>query len=241
MRDIPRASILLLSCPGAHQYTCPQSLQAEEEKLVSAQEPNLENLRKSALAGNIKAWLVLALLIHVPALTPYFWQGWLYLVVFGSCALWVTLYFLKHDPALVASRQKAGAGAEREKSQKWIQGVASVVGGLMFVVPGIERHFTGLPLPVWTVILADIPVVVGFWIIFLALREMAMHRASSKSNPARTLSRPAPIPWCGTRCISAAWCFSWRRRLHSVRYGLCRLQSHWYLYWLFDCLTKSAI
>jgi protein-S-isoprenylcysteine O-methyltransferase Ste14 len=41
----------------------------------------------------------------------------------------------------------------------------------MFVVPGIERHFTGLPLPVWTVILADIPVVVGFWIIFLALRE----------------------------------------------------------------------
>jgi protein-S-isoprenylcysteine O-methyltransferase Ste14 len=138
---------------------------------VSAQEPNLENLRKSALAGNIKAWLVLALLIHVPALTPYFWQGWLYLVVFGSCALWVTLYFLKHDPALVASRQKAGAGAEREKSQKWIQGVASVVGGLMFVVPGIERHFTGLPLPVWTVILADILVVVGFWIIFLALRE----------------------------------------------------------------------
>lgn len=138
---------------------------------MSAQEPNLENLRKSALAGNIKAWLVLALLIHVPALTPYFWQGWLYLVVFGSCALWVTLYFLKHDPALVASRQKAGAGAEREKSQKWIQGVASVVGGLMFVVPGIERHFTGLPLPVWTVILADILVVVGFWIIFLALRE----------------------------------------------------------------------
>jgi protein-S-isoprenylcysteine O-methyltransferase Ste14 len=92
-------------------------------------------------------------------------------VVFGSCALWVTLYFLKHDPALVASRQKAGAGAEREKSQKWIQCVASVVGGLMFVVPGIERHFTGLPLPVWTVILADILVVVGFWIIFLALRE----------------------------------------------------------------------
>lgn len=138
---------------------------------MSAQEPNLENLRKSALAGNIKAWLVLALLIHVPALTPYFWQGWLYLVVFGSCAVWVTLYFLKHDPALVASRQKAGAGAEREKSQKWIQGVASVVGGLMFVVPGIERHFTGLPLPVWTVILADILVVVGFWIIFLALRE----------------------------------------------------------------------
>jgi hypothetical protein len=91
------------------------------------------------------------LLIHVPAWTLYFWQGWIYLVVFGLCAVWITLYFLRHDPALAASRQKAGAGAEREKSQKWIQGVASVVGCLMFVVPGIERYFTGPPLPFWMV------------------------------------------------------------------------------------------
>lgn len=36
---------------------------------------------------------------------------------------------------------------------------------------GDRAAFTGLPLPVWLVILADILVVVGFWIIFLAFRE----------------------------------------------------------------------
>ncbi|MGH6860746.1 MAG: methyltransferase family protein [Phyllobacterium sp.] len=132
---------------------------------------DLDALRKSTLVANAKAFLVLVLLIHVPAFTFGFWQGWLYVVVFSACALWAALYFLKHDPALVASRQKAGAGAEREKSQKWIQGIASVVGCAMFVVPGIERHFTGLPLPVPLVILADMLVAGGFWIVYLSLRE----------------------------------------------------------------------
>jgi len=138
---------------------------------VRAQEIDIEKLREAAFKGNAKTLLMLGLMIHVPAWTLYFWQGWLYLVIFGVCALVLTLYFLKHDPALIASRLKAGPAAERETSQKWIQAIAGVVVCLMFVVPGIERHFTGLPLPVWLVILAEILVVVGFWIMFLAFRE----------------------------------------------------------------------
>ena len=138
---------------------------------MSAQEIDIEKLREAAFKGNAKTLLMLGLMIHVPAWTLYFWQGWLYLVIFGVCALVLTLYFLKHDPALIASRLKAGPAAEHETSQKWIQAIAGVVVCLMFVVPGIERHFTGLPLPVWLVILADILVVAGFWIMFLAFRE----------------------------------------------------------------------
>ena len=138
---------------------------------MRAQEIDIEKLREAAFKGNAKTLLMLGLMIHVPAWTLYFWQGWLYLVIFGVCALVLTLYFLKHDPALIASRLKAGPAAERETSQKWIQAIAGVVVCLMFVVPGIERHFTGLPLPVWLVILAEILVVVGFWIMFLAFRE----------------------------------------------------------------------
>ena len=138
---------------------------------MSAQEIDIGKLREAAFKGNAKTLLILGLMIHVPAWTLYFWQGWLYLVIFGVCALVLTLYFLKYDPALIASRLKAGPAAERETSQKWIQAIAGVVVCLMFVVPGIERHFTGLPLPVWLVILAEILVVVGFWIMFLAFRE----------------------------------------------------------------------
>ncbi|ATU93957.1 hypothetical protein B5P45_20145 [Phyllobacterium zundukense] len=155
----------------------------------------MEGLRKSAREGNAKTLLILGLLIHVPAWTLYFWQGWLYLVIFGICALVITRYFLKHDPALIASRLKAGPGAEREKSQKWIQGAASIIGCVMFVVPGIERHFTGLPLPVWLVIFAEFLVIVGFWIMFLAFCENGHASSIIEVKSGQKVISSGPYAW----------------------------------------------
>lgn len=161
---------------------------------MSAQEIDIEKLRKTAIEGNAKTLLILGLLIHVPAWTLYFWQGWLYLVIFGICALVMTLYFLKYDPALIASRLKAGPAAEREKSQKWIQAIAGVVVCLMFVVPGIERHFTGLPLPLWLVILADILALVGFW-MFLAFRENGHASSIIEVKSGQNVISTGPYAW----------------------------------------------
>lgn len=111
----------------------------------------------------------------------------------------------------------------------------------MFVVPGIERHFTGLPLPAWTVIFKDILVVVGFWIIFLALRENGHASSIIEVKSGQNVMPISPYARVRHPMYSGCVVFSWRRRLHTVGYGLCRLQSHWYSYWLFDCLTTGAI
>lgn len=130
-----------------------------------------DELRKRALKGQLKGTIGLLLLLMLPAWSLAFWQGWLYWLLFTVSTTIMSLYLLRHDPALVESQLSAGATAERERSQKIIQAIASVVGCAMFVVPGIERHFTGLPMPVWLVIAADILLLAGLWIVFMAFRE----------------------------------------------------------------------
>lgn len=128
-------------------------------------------LRRRALSGQLKGTIILLLLLMLPAWSLSFWQGWLFWVVFTLGTSFISLYFLKHDPTLVESRLKAGASAEHEPSQKRIQAAASVIGFAAYIVPGIERHFTGLPLPVSLVILGNIAFLIGVWIVFLAFRE----------------------------------------------------------------------
>lgn len=113
----------------------------------------------------------LLLLLMLPAWALTFWQAWIYWMLFSVATTMMSLYFLKHDPGLVESRLSAGAKAEREQNQKVIQAMASVVVCAMVMVPGIERHFTGLPLPVALVVGADILFLIGLWIVYLSLRE----------------------------------------------------------------------
>lgn len=162
---------------------------------MSTQELDLGKLKKTTIEGNAKALIGIALLIHVPAWTIYFWQGWIYLILFGLCTVSITFYLFKHDPSLVAARQKAGPGAERETLQKWIQGAASGVGCMMFLVPGIERHFTGLPLPIWVVMLGDLLVVAGFRVVFLAFRENSHASSIIEVKSGQNVISTGPYAW----------------------------------------------
>lgn len=128
-------------------------------------------LKKKALEGQAKGMIGLLILLMLPAWSLSYWQAWVYWLIFSVATTMMSVYFLKHDPALVESRLRAGAGAEREKSQKIIQALASVVGCAMFVVPGIERDFTGLPLPISLIAAANILFLLGLLVVFLALRE----------------------------------------------------------------------
>jgi protein-S-isoprenylcysteine O-methyltransferase Ste14 len=129
------------------------------------------DLHRKAWEGQAKGIVILLLLLMLPAWSLSFWQGWLFWLVFSISTSFISYYFLKHDPALVASRLRAGAGAEHEPAQKRIQTVAAVVGLLTYIMPGIERHFTGLPSPVSVVILGNAAFLAGAWIVFLAFRE----------------------------------------------------------------------
>lgn len=130
-----------------------------------------DELRRKVWQGQLKGIVGLWLLLMLPAWSLSFWQGWLFWLVFSVSTGFISFYFLKHDPALIETRLKAGPTAEREPSQKRIQTAASVAACAMVVVPGIERHLTGLPLPFSVVVLGNIAFLIGIWIVFLAFRE----------------------------------------------------------------------
>ncbi len=131
----------------------------------------MEKLTKRAVIGLLRFQLVLAVLIFVPAWSLTYWQGWLYWFILLAAHLVITLYFLRHDPALIERRMKAGPGAERRPSQKLIQALAGVAACAVIVGSALDHLLGWSPVPPSLVIGADVLVILGYMIVFLVFRE----------------------------------------------------------------------
>lgn len=91
-------------------------------------------LRSRALRANFTFAIVLALLVLVPAWSLHYWQGFLLWAHFCAWCTGLTLYFLKHDPALAERRMAAGSQAEEL--------VPLLLLGLVMRLTDEERHLT---------------------------------------------------------------------------------------------------
>ena len=131
----------------------------------------MDDLKRQALVGLARFQVALAIMLFLPAWSLTWWQGWLYWFLLGAACLILTLYFLRHDPALIARRIKAGPGAEREPRQKLIQGIAGLLICTGFVLCGLDHAFGWSSASPATVLIADAFVLLGFYVMFLAFRE----------------------------------------------------------------------
>ena len=68
----------------------------------------MRNLIVKSLFGLVFMLLLLALALFIPAGSLRYWNAWVYLAVFATCTLLITVYLMKYDPKLLASRTKAG-------------------------------------------------------------------------------------------------------------------------------------
>jgi protein-S-isoprenylcysteine O-methyltransferase Ste14 len=131
----------------------------------------MDNLTKRALVGALRFQVALAALIFIPAWSLTFWQGWLFWFILLAGTLTITLYFLKHDRALIERRIRAGPRAEREPRQKLIQVLAGLLGCAGIVVSALDHRFGWSSVPPSLVIVGDALVVLGYVIVFLVFRE----------------------------------------------------------------------
>jgi protein-S-isoprenylcysteine O-methyltransferase Ste14 len=127
--------------------------------------PNRE-LTRSALIRTLGFSAAVGLLVIVPA--GGYWQGWLYWIVFSLCSLAITLYFLRHDPALIERRLRERT--EKEESQKAVRALLTVAVILLLALPGIDHRFGWSHVPAFVVVIADAIVVLGFAIIFMTFK-----------------------------------------------------------------------
>jgi protein-S-isoprenylcysteine O-methyltransferase Ste14 len=127
-------------------------------------------LNRRAFSGLLKMMVFSSALIFVPAWTVDYWQGWICLLVFFVCVTGITLDLMKHDPALLERRMSAGAGAEKEKSQKTIQVFSSIAFIALFVVSALDHRFGWSPIPALLAIVGDLLIVLGFGFVFRVFR-----------------------------------------------------------------------
>jgi protein-S-isoprenylcysteine O-methyltransferase Ste14 len=113
----------------------------------------------------------MGVLLLAPAWTLGYWQAWVYLFVFGASSALITAYLWKKDPQLLQRRISAGPGAEREKSQKLIQLLASGVFIGAMIVPPLDHRFCWSAVPLPVVVVGDVLTALGFLIVFRVFKE----------------------------------------------------------------------
>jgi protein-S-isoprenylcysteine O-methyltransferase Ste14 len=149
-------------------------------------------LDRRALEGVAQFLLGMALLLFLPAWSLRYWQGWLLLALFAASVLAITAWFLKKDPALIERRLRAGAGAEKERSQKTIQTMASLALILLVAFPGLDRHF-GLSSLSWPFVLfGDALVLLGFAIVFRVFQENSYTSATIEVGSGQSVVATGP-------------------------------------------------
>src|SRR5262249_521058 len=110
-------------------------------------------------------------MIFLSAGSLRFRDGWVYWILFSMSVLFITVYFVKHDPSLIERRLEVGPAAERTKSQMVIQSFASLTLIILFILSGLDHRFHWSSVPAPVVLIAELSVLMGFWLIFRVFRE----------------------------------------------------------------------
>jgi len=131
-------------------------------------EQEMKSLIKKIIKRFSLVPIVLGILILVPAGTFIFWQVYVYLAVLVIPMIFVLFYFFKKDPLFLERRTRA---KEKEKTQKIIQIVFSVIFLSGFVIPGLDKRFGWSDIPINIVLITDIIILLGYLLIFFVFRQ----------------------------------------------------------------------
>jgi protein-S-isoprenylcysteine O-methyltransferase Ste14 len=138
------------------------------DKKSELTQQEMKSLIKKILKRFSLVPIVLGLLILVPAGTFNFWQVYVYIVILVIPMIFVLFYFLKNDPLFLERRTRA---REKEKAQKIIQIVFSLIFLSGFVIPGLDKRFGWSDIPINIVLITDIIVLFGYLLIFFVFRQ----------------------------------------------------------------------
>lgn len=152
----------------------------------------MDKLTRRALEGLAQMLVAMAALLFLPAWTLAWGEAWLFLAVFGAAVLAITLYFLRHDRALIERRLAVGPAAEKHKAQKRIQAVASVFFVAVFVVAALDHRFAWSdPGFVWVGV-GEFLVLAGLFVVFLVFRENSFTSAVVEVGEGQALVSTGP-------------------------------------------------
>jgi protein-S-isoprenylcysteine O-methyltransferase Ste14 len=152
----------------------------------------MKTLAAKTILGFTQLALFMGVLLFLPAGTLNYWQAWVYLSVFVAASVLITIYLWKYDRHLLESRVKVGPRAEKEKTQKSIQLLASLAFIAILVLPSLDRRFLWSDVPRVFVITGDALVALGFYAVFLVYKENTFTSATIEVAPNQRVISTGP-------------------------------------------------
>jgi len=135
------------------------------------------SLKIKTLLGFVEFIIIIVLFLFVPAGSLNFWQAWVYSIIYVASSVTITFYLWGTNPELLARRVNAGPGAEKEKTQKITHFFVILLFIAILVISAFDHRFGWSHVPFYIVILGDILVILGFFLLFLVFRENAFASA----------------------------------------------------------------
>src|SRR5579862_8387686 len=121
----------------------------------------MKSLVAKTAAGTVISFIVMSAALFLPAGTLNYWQAWVFLAVFFTSSVAITVYLLRVDRALVERRVHSGPGAETESSQKVIQALIHVCFIALLIVPALDHRFKWSDVPAIASIAGDALILIG--------------------------------------------------------------------------------
>lgn len=152
----------------------------------------MNSLAGRTILGFTQLLIFMGVALFAPAWTLDFWQGWIYLLIFALASALITAYLWKYDPKLLERRVKAGPRAEKERSQKLIQILASLAFIGVLVLPSLDHRYRWSHPSLFFVIVGDVLVALGFLGVFFVYKENSFTSATIEMAPGQRVISTGP-------------------------------------------------
>lgn len=107
----------------------------------------------------------LGLLLFLPAGTIHYWNGWAFLCIMAGMTFFISVFFTKKSPDLLARRMKV---KEDPSSKTPVIFKLYILG---YILPGFDMRFHWSKVPTEAAIIGNIIVFLGYLFIFFVLNE----------------------------------------------------------------------
>lgn len=129
-------------------------------------EENTKLSKKKAFLVPIIILIILGGVLFVPAGSLQFWEAWIFWTGFAVLTLFITVYFLKKNPELLARRMQYKEKKTTKKPPTFLK-----LYFLCYIIPGLDFRFHWSNVPAWLIIAANVLVFCGYIFIILVFKE----------------------------------------------------------------------
>jgi protein-S-isoprenylcysteine O-methyltransferase Ste14 len=140
----------------------------EAVHMTSDKQISKSGLVKAALVKYGSVFVIVGILLFIPAGTLSFWNAWLYLASLFIPMLFVGVYLFRRDPELLAKRMKSN---EREKAQKLVIILSLAAFFPAYILPGLDFRFGWSHIPLPAVIAACLVMLAGYTLFVAVLMQ----------------------------------------------------------------------